>query len=82
MADKVSSTSTVSMVAEFSDGDTRTLTQNDPLTNQASLVAAINDFNTYCAANQIIIGDKASGSYVRIKEAKIINKTTTKYDLG
>lgn len=82
MADKITSSSTVSMVAEFSDGDTRTLTQNDPLANNASLVAAINDFSTYCATNNIIIGDKASGSYSRIREAKIINKTVTQFDLG
>lgn len=81
MADKVSTTKTVSMVAEFTDGDTRTITQNNPLTDQASLVSAINAFNTYVATNQILIGDKAAGAYVRIKEAKIVNKTTTKFDI-
>lgn len=81
MADTVKTSKTVSMIAEFSDGDTRTLTQSDPLTNQSSLITAINDFDTYCRTNQIIIGDKASGSYTGIREAKVINKTTTNFDL-
>ena len=81
MADIVKTIRTDSMVAEFSDGDTRTLTQNDPLTQTESLVAAINDFATYCQANNIIIGDKASGAFSRIREAKVINKTTVNYDL-
>ena len=81
MADTTKTTRTASMVVEFSDGDTRTLTQNDPLTQTESLVAAINDFATYCQANNIIIGDKASGAFSRIREAKVINKTTVNYDL-
>jgi len=82
MADTVSSSQTVSMTIEFSDGDTRTLTQNDPLANAESLVAAINDFDNYCKANSILVGDAASGSYMRMKEAKVVNRTTTKFDLG
>lgn len=82
MADSISSSKTVSMTIEFSDGDTRTLTQNNPLTNADSLVAAINDFDAYCKANSILVGDSASGSYMRMKEAKIINRTTTNFDLG
>ena len=81
MADIVKTIRTASMVAEFSDGDTRTLTQNDPLTTNESLVAAINDFATYCKANNIIIGDKASGSFSRIREAKVTKTTTTNFDL-
>lgn len=82
MADTISSSQTVSMIVEFSDGDMRTLTQNNPLANTESLVAAINDFDTYCKANNILVGDAASGSYMRMKEAKIVSRTTTNFDLG
>ena len=82
MADTTSSSKTVSMTVEFSDGDTRTLTQNDPISNTASLVDAINDFDAYCKANNILVGDAADGSYIRMKEAKIIERSVTTFDLG
>ena len=81
MADKQSSTYTVAMVAEFSDGDTRTLTQNDPLPDNASLVAAINAFASYARTNNILVGDKAGGTFTRIKEAKKRTVTSVKYDI-
>lgn len=81
MADKQSSTYTVAMVAEFSDGDTRTLTQNDPLPDNASLVAAINAFASYVRTNNILVGDKAGGTFTRIKEAKKRTVTSVKYDI-
>ena len=82
MADTQTVSKVVSMVAEFTDGDTRTITQNNPSTNQQELIAAINNFNSYVAANQILIGDKAGGAYMRIKEAKVRNTTQVKFDLG
>lgn len=82
MADTITSTRTVSMTVEFTDGDTRTLTQNNPKPNAEALVTAINDFSNYCRTNNILIGDKAGGSYSRITEATIINRSTTNLDLG
>ena len=82
MADKTSTTYSVSMVVEFTDGDTRTLTQDEPIENTASLIAAINAFNEYAATNNVLIGDKAGGAYSRIKEAKKVTKTQTKFDIG
>lgn len=82
MADTVTTTKTVSMVAEFSDGDTRTLTQNSPLTDTSDLVDAINAFGNYVKTNEVIIGDKAGGTFQRIKEAKVVNRTINKLDIG
>ncbi|MBR4152180.1 MAG: hypothetical protein IKT98_04410 [Selenomonadaceae bacterium] len=82
MADKVSTSYTVSMVAEFSDGDTRTITQDKPVENTASLVSAINAFSAYVKTNNILVGDKAGGAFMGVKEAKIRTTTSTKFDLS
>lgn len=82
MADKVQTTHAVAMVAEFSDGDTRTITQDNPISNTASLVSAINAFGSYVKTNSILVGDKAGGSFMGIKEAKVRTTTSTKFDLS
>ena len=82
MADKISSTKTVSMDVEFTDGDTRTITQNNPIQDQASLVAAINDFANYAKTNQLLIGDKTGAEMSYLRSAKVVEKNVIKYDLG
>ena len=81
MADVLTETKTVAIVTEYTDGDTRTLSQSNPLTDQTQLVNAINAFGTYVKNNNILIGDKAGGSFARIREAKIVDKSQIKYDI-
>ena len=82
MADTITSSQVVSMEIEFTDGDTRTITQNDPIQDQASLIAAINDFGNYAKTNQLLIGDKIGAPMSYLRSAKITNKTVAKFDLG
>ena len=72
--------SELSMVQEFTDGDTRTFAVEDPNTS-ISLKDGINSLSSYMAANQITIGDKEGAAFQRIKSAKIVNNVTTYYDL-
>lgn len=75
MADKVTTKNTLSLEMEFSDGDTRTITIDNPKTNIAA--SAINSI----AAQGVVIGDKAGSNFSRFKTAKVTRGTTTYLDL-
>jgi len=81
MADKVTQTSTLQMVAEFADGDDRTINLDNPNT-AINLAASVVNLGNYCKQNQVIIGDKADAKFERFKSAKIVQKNVTKFDLG
>lgn len=71
MADVIKTTSTLSIVAEFKDGDDRTITLDNP---RGGLSAAdINALNEPAAA--VLVGDKDKADFLRFKSAK--RKTTT-----
>ena len=70
------------MDIEFTDGDTRTITQDSPITNQESLVAAINDFANYAKTNHLLIGDKTGAAMNYLRSAKVVEKNVIKFDLG
>lgn len=80
MADIVKQKSTLSMVAEFTDGDDRTLTVDNPNT-AINLAACVNSLGSYAKDNEIIVGDKAGADFVRFRSAKITNSATTYLDL-
>ena len=81
MADTQKTTKVLTMVADFADGDTRTLTINDPDTSK-NLVALVNDLSTFCKNNSILLGDKDSAAFSKIGSAKINQKTITTFDLA
>ena len=81
MADKTTTTSTLQMVAEFADGDDRTINLDNPNT-AINLAQGVVNLGNYTKANQVIIGDKADAAFSRFKSAQIIEKTVTKFDLG
>lgn len=80
MADTVKSATTLSMVQEFSDGDTRTLTVENPNT-AINLKAQINELGTFMAQSQVSLGDKDAAAFLRFRSAAIIDRITTDYDL-
>ena len=82
MADTITSSTSVVMEIEFTDGDTRTITQNDPLLDQSSLVAAINDFGDYARTNNLIIGDKTGAAFSYMRSAKIKQVSEANLDIG
>lgn len=81
MADKTTTTSSLTMVANFYDGDTRTINQNNPKPIE-QLPALINAFANYVKTNNVIIGDLAGAAFKEITQAKVINKTVIDLDLG
>lgn len=79
MADIIRTADSLSLEAEFSDNDTRTITVANP---KATVTAAqINELGDYCATNQVIIGDKAGADFSRFKSAKITRGQYIDYDL-
>jgi len=79
MADIVKNISSLQLVTAFTDGDDRTITVDSP---KASIdAAAINELSDYIKQNQCILGDKSGADFTKIKIARIINGTTTYFDL-
>ena len=81
MADKITQTKTLQMVAGFVDGDDRTINLDNPNT-AINLAAGVVNLGNYCKTNQVIIGDKAGAAFKEFKSAKVIDKKVTKFDLG
>ena len=81
MADTQTVTKTLTMVADFADGDTRTITVSNPDTSK-NLVSLVNDLSSYCKTNSILLGDLDSAAFSKIGSAKINSKTVTNLDLG
>jgi len=79
MADKVTTTKDLKLLANFYDNDTRTITRANPKNDLTA--ANIKTFQTWCVTNQPFIGDKAGTRFVRFTDARIIEKTVTDLDL-
>lgn len=79
MADAIKISNDLLIDNLFVDGDTRTITLKNPKYNIAeSQITSLNDF---MQANNIIIGDKAGGTFGRINKVTIRNRTTTSLDI-
>ena len=81
MADKITQTKTLQMVAGFIDGDDRTINLDNPNT-AINLAQGVVNLGNYAKTNQVIIGDKADAAFKEFKSAKVIDKKVTKFDLG
>lgn len=78
MADTVTTSQELKIVAGFVDGDERTLRFSDP---KSSITAAqINALNA--SASSVLIGDKYGAPFNMFLDAEIIDKTTTKVDIS
>ena len=77
MADVTKTKGILSLVAEFADGDDRTLTLDNPVTGLSA--AAINGCASYAAA--CLVGDKDKATFTRFKSAKTVASTVTYLDL-
>jgi len=78
MADVSKTTSVLTLVAEFTDGDDRTINLDNPKTGLTASV--INACASY--APGVLVGDKYGSEFYRFKSAKVINRTTTYLDLA
>ena len=82
MADKISTTYTLQMMAEFADGDTRTLNVVNPNTAVESLGARVYELQTFLQNNSVLVGDKNGAAFSRFSYANKVEKTQTVLDLG
>lgn len=79
MADLVKTEKTLRIDNVFVDGDTRSIVLKNPkATIQSSEIA---ELNAFMQANNILIGDKAQGTFGRIKTATAIEKQTILLDI-
>ena len=78
MADVTKTSKVLSLVAEFTDGDDRTITVGNPISGISA--ADINALNEPAA--NVLIGDKAQAAFSRFKSAKVIDHTVTTLDLS
>ena len=85
MADITVSKNVLKIVAGFADDDDRTFTVDNPAASISAgdsiAAAAIQELSDFIRQNQIIIGDKNSADFTRIKSAKVVSGTTTYFDL-
>ena len=80
MADKVKTSNELVIECKFIDGDTRTITLRNPRNNISA--SDIEDLESFMQENNIIIGDRDSSDFSKIKNAVKRVTTTTYLDLG
>lgn len=80
MADKITTSNELKFEFAFADGDTRIYRLKNPLSGNLS--TQIDAINTMILANNLIIGDKASGAFTGIYRVTRINKDVQTLDLG
>ena len=79
MADIVKTSTNLVIECAFLDSDTRTITLKNPRSDVSS--SDIETLETFMQTNNIIIGDRDSSDFRKIKQAVIRNTTTTYLDL-
>lgn len=79
MADTVTRTKTGKMSVLFVDGDTRIINVKNPRNDITE--SEIASLNAYMQENNVIIGDRYSGTFGKITEFKVVTKEQTKLDI-
>lgn len=79
MADLIKTETTLRIDTVFVDGDTRTITLKNPRDSLTS--SDISSLNTFMQTNNIIVGDKAGGTFGKIKAATTVQKNTITLDI-
>lgn len=77
MADKTKLSYQLKLLAGFADGDTRTITLENPKPNLTA--SEINAINALAAG--VLIGDKYGAAFAELKDANIVETQTTYLDL-
>lgn len=80
MADKIKTSSELVIECVFFDGDTRTINLRSPRSDISS--SDIENLASFMSTNQIIIGDRDSSEFRKIKRAVKRDIATTYLDLG
>lgn len=77
MADTFKTYNTLKFVATFSDGDTRTLSIENP--DETNLGQKLKALQTLAA--NVLIGDKYGAPFVRFADARIVQGTRVELDI-
>lgn len=80
MADTQTNTESLKIEGLFVDGDTRTITLKNPKTEITS--SEILNLQNFMQANNIIIGDRYSGTFGRIESVTRVTEQRTVLDLS
>ncbi len=79
MADKIKTEVFLNIECGFEDGDTRTIVLENPRSDIS--VSEIKSLETFIKQENIIIGDRDSSNFRKIRKAVKRNTTTTYLDL-
>ena len=79
MADKVKQTQSLIIEVKFFDGDTRTITLRNPKSDITT--SEIRELETFLETSKILIGDKDSSDFSKIKKVLKRDSFTTILDL-
>lgn len=80
MADVITNSKTLKIETVFVDGDTRTITLRNPKSDITE--SEITALNTFMQSNNVLIGDKAEGTFGKINEVRIVNEQRRELDLS
>ena len=78
--DTIKSSNELKIDAKFYDGDTRTLTVDNPAGGLSS--GDLHAFESVIKSKNILIGDKTGAAFVGFNTAKVVEKTKINVDLG
>lgn len=81
MADKTSVTNKISFVANFNDGDTRTIAMPNPKSVE-QLPALLGALQSYLLSVHGLVGDKNEGAFTHLSDARVVQTTETTLDIG
>lgn len=81
MADRTTTDYTLQILAEFADGDTRTINIDSP-NSAESIGAQVYDLQSFLQSTNVLIGDKAGAAFTQFRYANKVTKTRTILDLG
>lgn len=81
MADKIKVSSDIKFVANFNDGDTRTITMPNPKSVE-QLPALLGALQTYLLSVHGLVGDKNEGAFTHISDARVVQTTEMTLDIG
>ena len=76
MADMIKTSTQLNIECVFLDGDTRTITLKNPRSNVSA--SDIENLESFMLENKIIIGDRDSFDFKKIRKA-VKRETTTRY---
>lgn len=80
MSDKITAFNQFKLDLYFVDGDTRTITLNNPKSTLSS--SEISELNSFMQANNVVIGDRTGATFGKITKGRRVTGTKTSLDIS